>query len=406
MANTFNVTDWITKESLRHFENNCVFSRVVNRQYDDQYYGVGASRGNAIRIRQPNRFYVNSGANMVAANYAESNTTLTLANQVNIAVEFTSAELTTDIKRERYSEYVLKPAAAALASNVDAAGLAVAKKVYNYVGTPGDTPVSNSTVNNFIECGERLNQFAVPDDGLRNMIIGPKAQTPALINSQSIFNPTTQIGMQYKKGQMSGAPVYGFDWGMDQNIASFTTGTRANGTVDGANQTGTTLDITGAGNAATITVGDTFTIANVQSVNPVTYAATGDVQAFTVQTAATMDANGANTITISPPIVVAAANVSNATVDALPANGAALTWIGNNSTATKVNVAFHRDAFVLGTVDLTMPTVGKSSIQQTNGISMRAWEASTIGNDTHALRLDILYGWALTRPEYACKLFG
>lgn len=406
MANTFNTIDWITKEAFRHFENNCVFSRVVNRQYDDQYNQSGGSVGNAIRIRQPNRFYVTSGANLTAANYAESNTTLTVANQINVAVEFTSAELSTDIKRERYSEYIIKPAAAALASNIDAAGLAEAKKLYNYVGTPGTTPVANSTVNNFISCGEVLNRFATPDDNMRNMVIDPAAQTNALIYSQALFNPTTQIGDQYKKGSMSGSPVYGFNWGMDQNVQAFTTGTRANGTVDGANQTGSTLSITGASANTTVVVGDTFTIANVYSVNPVTFATTGALQPFTAQANVSLDANGDGDITVSPSIVAAAANVSNATVNALPANGAALTWVGAASTSARVNVAFHRDAFVLGSIDLPKPDVGQYSMMNYNGISMRVWKASDISTDKHPLRIDILYGWAVTRPEFGCKLFG
>lgn len=406
MANTFNTIDWITKEALRHFQNNCVFSRMVNRQYDNQYNITGASSGNAIRIRRPNRFYVNSGANLVAANYTESNVSLTLANQINVAVEFTSAELATDIARERYSEYILKPAAAALAANVDAAGLALALKLYNSVGTPGVAPLANAANNTFVEAASMLSDYSTPEDNLRNMVINPRAQTVALIRSQALFNPGGDLSSNYRKGQMSGAPVYGMNWGMDQNVNSYTTGTRANGTVDGANQTGTTLDITGAGNAATITVGDSFTIANVFAVNPVTQAASSVEQQFTVQAAATMDANGANTITIEPGIVVAAANVANGTVSALPANGAALTWLGNASTTSSVNVAFHRDAFVLGTIDLPKPDVGISSIMNYDGISMRVWKSSVISTDMHPLRIDILYGWATTLPEYACKVFG
>ena len=132
------------------------------------------------------------------------------------------------------------------------------------------------------------------------------------------------------------------------------------------------------------------------------------MQQFTATANATANATGvvAN-LAITPSIVVAAANNGNGTVTASPANDANVTFIGNASTLAKVNVGYHRDAFVLGTADLAKPiNSGMCRFSEMDGISMRIWMDSDIRTDSHVMRFDILYGWKLVRPELACKLFG
>ncbi len=402
MSNTLLTLDVITKEAMRLLHNSITFSKGVNRQYDNQFAQDGAKAGTTIRVRLPAQVYVSDGANMVTQDHEQKYANLTVDTQKHVGISFTSVEQTMSL--DNYSDNILKPAIATLASKIDLDGLATANQLYNSVGTPGTTPSANSTTNNFIQCGTMLNHFACPQDGLRRMILGPAAEEKALTNAITLFHPGGQISNAYRNGIMGRA--HGFEFAMDQNINSFTCGTRANGTIDGANQTGATLNITGAGNATTFVVGDSFTIANVMSVNPENQQSTGVEQQFTVTAAATMDANGANTISITPSIVVAAANVANGTVNALPANAAALTHIGAASAAAVVNVAHHRDAFILGMADLEMPDSGKASRATMDGMSMRIWKDSAIATDSHPCRIDVLYGWKLVRPKLGCKLFG
>lgn len=408
-TNTYEVIDMVTKESQRVLHNNLGFTRGVNRQYDSSFAQDGAKIGSSLRLRLPIRPYVSNTANLVAQNYTESNVTLTVSNRAQVGFEMTSAELTMDIDQfQRWSKQKLEPAMARLATEIDLNGLALAKQVYNSVGTPGTTPVANANQNDFITSRSVMNRFLAPQDGQRTMCIDSTAAEGILRYSQALFNPTTQIGMQYKKGQMSGAPVYSFNWTEDENIATFTTGTRANGTVDGANQTGSTINLANVDANTTFVVGDSFTMANVYSVNPENQQSTGQLQQFTVTANNAANAGGivAN-LAITPSIVAAGANVGNGTVDALAANDAALTHIGNASTLTKLNVGFHRDAFVLGTADLVKPiNSGLYNFSEMDGIRMRVWMDSDIRTDSHVMRFDILYGWALVRPELACKVFG
>jgi hypothetical protein len=44
--------------------------------------------------------------------------------------------------------------------------------------------------------------------------------------------------------------------------------------------------------------------------------------------------------------------------------------------------------------------------RNSEGLSMRVWQASDIRNDELLMRIDILYGFAALRPEWACRLIG
>jgi hypothetical protein len=408
-TNTIEYANMVTKEAQRLLSVNRGFSRGVNTQYDSSFGQTGAKIGDTLRLRMPIRPYVSNTANVAAQNYTESNVTLQIANRAQVAFNFGSNEMTTDIdKFTEWSQQKLAPAMSRIATEIDLQGLALAKLAYNSVGTPGTTPSANSTVNNFVTCRSVLNRFNCPQDNMRTMCVDSSAAENAMINSIALFNPSGQISSQYKKGMMSGAPVYGFNWTEDENIGTFTTGTRAgNATVNGANQTGANLILSNLTANTTFIAGDSFTIANVYSVNPENQQSTGHLQQFTVQANANADANGAATVNVLPAIVAAAANVGNGTVNALPANGAALTFIGNASTLTKVNVAYHKDAFVLGTADLIEPfNTGISKRSVYDGVSMRMWIYSDGSTDSHTMRFDVMYGWKLVRPELVCKLFG
>lgn len=408
MANNFEVIDMVTKEAQRVLHNNLGFTRGVNRQYDDTYAKDGAKIGDTLRIKMPPRPIVGNTANLVTHDHVESNVSLSVSNRAQTAIELTSQEMTMDKESfMKWSKRELEPYMARMATEIDMNGLTLAKQVYNSVGTPGTTPVANATQNDFISARSVLNRFLAPQFD-RTMCIDSTAAEGILRYNQNLFNPNGQIGEMYKKGSMATGMVYSFaNWTEDENISTFTTGTRANGTVSGANQTGATLDVTGTGANATFIAGDSFTIASVFSVNPENQQSTGHLQQFTVTADTTANAGGVATLPITPSIIAAGANVGNGTVDALPADTAALTHIGAAGTLTKVGVGFQRDAFVLGTADLVKPiNAGQCGFSDMDGIRMRVWMDSDIRTDSHVMRFDIAYGWALVRPELACKVLG
>jgi hypothetical protein len=410
-SNTLLTITMITREAMRILHNNLVFAKGVNRQYSSEFAQTGAKIGASINVRKPNRYYVSTGANITVQDTTETYTTLTLSTQYNVAISFTSQDLTLSL--DDFGKRILSPAMAQLASKIDYDGLAYVAKVYNNVGTPGATPgtVTGANLANasapllYLNAGMMLDNNSTPRDENRRVIINPAAMATSVEGLKALFQDSGAISDQYRKGVIGTA--LGFEFGMDQNVNLVTTGTRANGTVSGANQTGAHVLVTGTGNAATILAGEIFTAAGVYSVNPENQQSTGLLQQFVVTANATADANGAANLSISPSITVAGANIANGTVTASPANGANLTWSGNASTSYPMNVAYHQDAFTLATADLLMPQGVDFAARETyDGISMRIVRQYDISTDLFPCRIDVLAGWAALRPEMACRIWG
>lgn len=403
MANTILTPSIIAKEALLEFKNQLGFTKGVNRQYDEQFANKGAKIGATINIRKPNRFDVSDGATLSNQDVIEEQTSLTLDTQKHVAFSFSSKELTLDI--DSFKERYIKPASSALANKVDMDGLSVAaKNVFHSVGTPGTTP---SALLTYLQAQQKLNEMGAPDDGDRTVIINPAASTSIVDGLKGLFQSSDQIAKQYEKGMMGMAA--GAKWKMAQNIYTHTMGQRG-GTpvVNGAGQTGSSLVTNGwtAAAASRVKAGDVFTIANVYAVNPITKQSTGSLQQFVVTADASSDGSGNATLSISPAIVTSGPTKS---VDAGPAAGAAMTFVGAVSTVTPQNLLFHKNAFVLGCADLELPggvDMAARASDPESGLSVRFVRAYDVSTDKFISRLDVLYGWKVLRPEFACRIQG
>jgi len=402
VANSILTIDMITRKSLEILENNLVISRNVNRQYDDSFAVEGAKIGSVLRIRLPDRALVTNGAALQVQDDNEQKTTLTVATQNHIGVNFTSAELT--MSMDDFAERVLKPRISQLASTVDANVAGVFTSIYQTIGTPGTTPATALVL---LQGNQKLNEMATPM-GSRYATVNPAANA-ALVNGLSgFFNPTNTISKQFKSGMM-GEGTLGYDEiNMSQSITSLTVGSRAgtilvNGAVSTQGQATITLD--GLTSSTTVVVGDVFTIAGVFSVNPQTRVSTGSLQQFVVTAAQTASGGDMVSMAISPPMYTASNAL--ATIDAFPADNAAVTFVGTASTAYPQNLIYAKNAITLATADLIMPSgVDMASRQVHNGMSLRIVRQYDINQDRMPTRCDILYGFAAIRPEMACRLWG
>jgi hypothetical protein len=391
----------ITNEALRVLTNNLAFSRNVNRQYDDKFANSGAKIGNSIDIRKPARYTVATGAALAVQDHTETAETLTLDTQAHVDVSFTTQELTLDI--DSFSDRFLKPAMAAIANKIDYDGLGLYADIANSVGTPGTTPATAAVA---LAAHQKLTELGAPLDE-RSLVVNPAANAGLVDGLKGLFNSTQTISDQFRKGMM-GMNTLGFGEIMtDANVR-----VHANGAQDGAylvnnaapadaEDTASTSSLIVDTGTGAISVGDVFTIADVYAVNPQNRASTGSLQQFVMVEAAT---SGSNTWTISPAI---RASGAFQTVDSLPANNAAITFVGTLSTQYPQNLAFHKDAFVLGTADLLLPKgVDMASRQTLDGISMRIVRQYDINNDQLPCRIDVLYGWKTVYPELAVRVWG
>ena len=402
MANSILTIDMITRKSLEILENNLVISRNVNRQYDDSFAVEGAKIGSTLRIRLPDRALVTDGAALQVQDDNEQYTTLTVASQKHIGVNFTSAELTMQL--DDFAERVLKPRVSQLASSVDADVATAYKGIYNSVGTPGTTP-STSLV--LLQAQQKLNEFATPMNP-RYATVNPAANAGLVEGLKSLFNPTATISRQFKNGMM-GEGVLGLDEiNMSQSIVQHTTGVTPTAPIVATAVTAqgsTSLSISFTSGSPTFNVGDVFTIAGVYAVNPQTRQTTGALQQFVVTAPVTVSSGTTATLSISPAIYTPANAL--ATVDSFPAASAALTFLGGSATAYPQNLIYHKDAITLATADLLLPQgVDMASRQVHNGISLRIVRQYDINNDRMPCRIDVLYGFSAIRPVTAVRMWG
>ena len=401
MANSLLTIDMITRKALEILENNLVITRNVNRQYDDSFAVEGAKIGSTLRIRLPDRALVTDGAALQVQDDNEQFTTLTVASQKHIGVNFTSAELTMQL--DDFAERVLKPRISQLASSIDADVASSFNSIYQSVGTPGTTPGTSLVL---LQAQQKLNEAAATMMP-RYATVNPAANAGLVEGMKGLFNPTSTISSQFKNGMM-GEGVLGYDEiNMSQSIKQFTTGTRTNGAVNGtvATQGADSIELDGLGNAGTLKKGDVFTVAGVFAVNPQTRESTGSLQQFVVTSDVVASAGGEATVEISPSIYTSANAL--ATVNSFPQNNAVVTFLGSANTGYAQNLVYHRDAITFATADLLLPQgVDLASRQVHNGISMRVVRQYDINNDRMPCRIDVLYGFNVIRPEMAVRLWG
>lgn len=402
MSNSILTIDMITRKSLEILENNLVLTRNVNRQYDDSFAVEGAKIGSTLRIRLPDRALVTDGAALQVQDDNEQFTTLTVASQKHIGVNFTSAELTMQL--DDFAERVLKPRVSQLASSVDADVATAYKGIYNSVGTPGTTP-STSLV--LLQANQKLNEFATPMDQ-RCATVNPAANAGLVEGMKGLFNPTGTISRQFKNGMM-GEGILGLDEiNMSQSIGNHTTGVTPVAPIVATTVTAqgsASLAISFTSGSPTFNVGDVFTVAGVYAVNPQTRQSTGSLQQFVVTAPVAVSSGTTATLTVSPAMYTPANAL--ATVDSFPAANAVLTFLGGSATQYAQNLIYHKDAIAFATADLLLPQgVDMASRQVHNGISLRIVRQYDINNDRLPCRVDVLYGFAAIRPVTAVRMWG
>jgi hypothetical protein len=389
----------MSRESLMLLVGELSFARNVNRQYDSRFGISGAKIGATANIRKPPQYLVGTGAAITSQAQNEQSVPVVLDTQANIAVEFTSAELSLSL--DDFSERVLKPSIRQLAAYIDNAGLQkLYKTVYNQVGTPG-TPFASTQI--FYDSMVKL-QDNLAGMGDLKMIVNTESWTKASGFLTNVFAPKS--GDDIIKNYVSTA--LGFDWFMESNVVVHTAGARGAGavTVVGAGNVGSTLPITGlTATLGTLKAGDIFTIANVFAVQARTKAVLPRLQQFVVVNDVTADGAGAATLTISPAIVTTGAYQN---VSAGPAASAAITFAATSAQSYQIGLAMHPDSFVLATAPLSssaaFPENISTVVDDETGLSITVEKFRDGRAGTDLYRFDVLFGFAPLRPELACRL--
>lgn len=397
MANSLLNPTIIAREALMQLENSLVMAGNVHRNYEREFVKIGST----VTIRKPVKFTVTDGATRSNQDVTEQSDTVVVDQRKHVSWLFSTQDLTLTI--EQYSERYIRPAMIALANIVDEKLATTGGQEFFWsTGTPGTTPNLFTFLGN---AAVKLDDGAVPDDGMRKVVFSPAARWSMADALKSLFSTEAlpEFVRRGRLGMVANFEVYG-----DQNVYRHTVGV-ATGTplVNGASQTGNSLATDGWTNSITgiLLKGDVFTIAGVQSVNPVSRKATGVLQDFVVTADADSGAStGPATLSIQPAIIATGAYQ---TVNAMAADGATITVKGTGGVTYPQNLAYHKNALALVMRPLEIPESAAFKARVTHrNVSIRVIRDYDVDNDNEIIRLDILYGTKAIYRELGSRIWG
>lgn len=394
----------LAKASAGILSDNLQLCKSISKAPEEDYNGKnGYKAGATIQISKPARFTVQETFDITSSiqDIVEEKTPLTLDVSATIGVEIDSLEDITELGIMQLAERVIKPASEAIAQNIESRFIEKAtQSIYNSVGTAGS---NNFTVADIQAAKVKLNKFLAPKDTSRRLLLDSDAGAAAVVDRKGLFQASAEIASQYKMGYVGIAD--GFTWLENELLYVHTNGGDVTGiTKDGASSEGdSTIAVTGLTEGNVITKGTVFTIDGVYAVHPITKQVYTFLQQFVVTADATGDASTDAVVSISPSLYAGSAGLKN--ISALPANTAALVFVGAANSSLVQNIAFHKEAFRMVSAPLMLPTNAEFAATATvDGITVaivRDWDVKT---RTMITRLDFLGGIASTRAEWACRL--
>lgn len=418
MADVILTNQEISFKQLMVLENSISFTKKVKRTYDDRFGRAGAKIGYTINVRKPARSVSTAGQGIQLQDYIERSVPLTLNKQYQQACAFTSSDK--KLSLDDFSNRVTKPKIVQIANDIDADGMQQFINVPAEVGTPGTVP---NVLDTYMQASQIIADEGFPIDSEDDITvhISPKMMRTIFPQLQGLINtggvPAGFLrnltkgeggGEDFVKGMVTSAA--GMEWFRTQNTQNFVTGTQG-GTpvVNGAGQTGS--NIISSGWTASITVlnqGDIIFFAGVHRINPLTRQSTGDLRSFVVLANVVSDGAGAATIPVG---CVDGDGITLAgpyqTVDAAPANSAAITVSGASAVSSVRGLVFHPEAFTFASVDMEMYD-GQDTMEQASdkelGLAIRMWAQPDINTDRLLMRLDVLGGWLTMYGQGAVRI--
>lgn len=312
-----------------------------------------------------------------------------------------------DIGEARES-IAIRNAAMNLAERIDKYILGVASAAANnWTGTSPGAAVDSFT--EFMQGYTRLKEEGVEDGDIRAALTYSDKQAlgEAVIN----FQATDALATGAFRGGFEGA-IGGIPTMFTQQLPNHTNGNDVTGAaVDGAAQNVNYADVavssapgrymtqtlhvdgitTGTG---TVTAGSVFTIADVNAWDNRANQSLGRLQQFVVLTDVTASGVSDADLIIFPAIIVQGTNdvnTAHATVDAAPADDAAIVFVGAADAVLKPRLMIQKQAINVCTADLILPATGESKRQALTKIpgSIRMWQDSTFSTGEHRVRFDI-----------------
>ena len=401
-GNSLLTTDKVANDMLARWKNNLVLTKSVYRDLEGQFGEIG----DTINVKLPNNVIVNDG-NVATTTTPLNDKSIALVIDTQKNVKFTWGMKDKKLSILQFGERYLEPAANRLANIVDMRIAQEMKLAYSQFGTVG----SAMSTNDMAFGAAYAQDIAIPTDSMCRAILNTIDRANISNGISAVYNDAL-VKDAIQKGYTG--ELSGFDTFYSQNIANHTVGDHAGTEVVATELSdGSTLAVKTT-QAGALLLGDRFTIAGVNEINPITKQITGRLQVFTVITP--VSSTGMTGITgsvgISPKIndgtgtSVDAQGTSITTAMDQTVSGkalvdAAITVIGTATGVYRENYIMHRDAVAMAMVFMDLPVSGhgsRASDKQT-GLNISVSEYFNGDQNQNNLRMDILFGVKMVRPD-------
>jgi len=404
MANTLTTIDMVAREALRVAHESLSYLKTIDSSYDSSFAKSGAKIGDTLRVRNPNQYVRRTGSRVMdVQDQAETTQNVTVATQDGVDMKFNSAELLLSI--DELSRRYIEPAVKVLVAGIEGDVLAAQTKLIpQYTGTKAVVVGASADLNAITQARAKLNQQLAPK-GNRSAQFDSVTMGTISNGIKGIFHKGSELERSFSEGFIG--RYAGFDlfenektWALT-NSSDITANTNADALVtDGGSSMAVGDDLS----AANQVVGSIFTCPGVFDCHPETKAAYSHLKQFTVT------ATGATSFSVSPSTILSGAkkNMSDAAGADLAVSvfdEATLVFYGDASTTYRQNLVYAKDWATFVTADLPIMDDAIRCVRRVqDGLSIRCWQGSDIRNDELLLRLDILYGNKVLRPEWACRV--
>jgi len=397
-ANALLTTDKVANDMLARWKNNLVLTKSVYRDLEGQFGEIG----DTVNVKLPNNVIINSG-NVATTTTPLNDKTVALTINKQKNVKFAWGMKDKKLSINQFGERYLEPAANRLANVVDIDIATEMRKAYTPFGTVGSALTYTD-----VTMGQAYAQdIAIPTDNMCRLVTNT-IDRANISNAISALQQQQLVKDAIQKGYAG--ELAGFNTFFSQNLITHTVGDHL-GTevVDGVIANGTEIDVK-TSQAAALAVGDRFTVAGVTEINPITKQPTGRLQTFTVLSGTLSGATG--TVVVSPTINKGGGTtldgdgntITTAMDQNMVSDGAtdpAITVLGDATGTYRENYIMHRDAVAMAMVFMDLPSSGhgsRASDKQT-GLNINVAEYFDGDNYQNALRMDILYGVKMVRPD-------
>jgi hypothetical protein len=337
---------------------------------------------------------------------AEVTQTITVATQDGVDMRFNSQELIQSVANDgafdNFSKNYIEPAVSSLVSAIEADGIAYMTKATNAIAGTANTALTDLTQVGAARA--KLNQQLAPKDGLRYIQCESVAMGGMVNGLKGLFQDSAQIKEQYREGLIGRTAMA--DWYENDRMWTMPNSADVAGEINAGTLTSGITTLTVDGFSAAPVAGMVFTVGSgsgevgIYDVHPETKAAYPHLKQFVVTSATT------TSITFTPAMIYSTTDPRQ-NCSGTPADNADIAFVGDLSSNYVQQLMYHRDAFQFVTADLPLMDDAQKCVRRMkDGLSLRVWQASDIRNDELLMRIDILYGFAALKPEWACRIIG